>query len=209
MKFVCLLAACVFAYAADPAARVSYIKTFPGSTPAYVAIIVDHSGAVSYNESTDPDEAETLQLEDGPTKEIFMLAEKLDHFTRPLESGLKVAFMGSKVFRWESGSEKSEVKFNYSLDENARDLWERFERITESEKVYVDLRRAVRHDKLGVMDALNATTDLWDRKRLVGEAQLLPLLDRVAGDEVYMHIARQRAAELSEAIRASLKMPSA
>jgi len=210
MKFLCILAVCALASAADDApAKIGFTKSFPGSSPAYVSITLDRTGAVVYNETTDEDNAENLQLEDFATREIFVLAQKLDYFTRPVESGLKVAFMGAKSFRWESGNQKNEVKFNYSVDENAADLWDRFERIAESERAFMELKRAVRHDKLGVMDALNATVDLWDRRRLVGETQLLPLLDRIAGDEVYMHIARQRAAELSEAIRAALKLPSA
>ena len=51
---------------------------------------------------------------------IFDLADKLDHFKRPLESGLKVAKTGDKTFRWENGAEAGEAKFNYSLDENAK-----------------------------------------------------------------------------------------
>jgi len=39
---------------------------------------------------------------------------------RLVESGLKVAFMGKKTFRWEDGGEKHEVEFNYSEDPNAR-----------------------------------------------------------------------------------------
>jgi hypothetical protein len=43
----------------------------------------------------------------------------------------------------------------------------------------------------------------YERKRLVAPRQLLPMLDRVAKNETYMHMARERAAELADAIRAS------
>ena len=35
--------------------------------------------------------------------EMFDLAEKLDQFKHPIESGLKVANMGTKTFRFEDG----------------------------------------------------------------------------------------------------------
>ncbi len=76
-----------------------------------------------------------------------------------------------------------------------------FERISESERLLVEFRRAVRHDKLGVNDALVNIQSSWDHKRLAGPEQFLPLLDQVAKNDVYMHMARERAAELAEAIR--------
>jgi len=184
------------------APRIVYIKSFPGSVPAYVQIGVEPSGEVSYREAPD-DDPEMFKLDPQSTATLFDLAGRLDHFSHPIESGLKVANMGEKTFRWEDGDKKNEVKFNYSLDDNARALYDWFERITESERLLVDLRRAVRHDKLGVNDAVLNIQAEWDRKRLAGPDQFLPLLDQVAKNDIYMHIARERAAELAEAIRAA------
>src|SRR5438045_9372211 len=100
-------------------------------------------GAVTYSETKD-EEPETFKLEPEMVKAIFDLADKLDHFKRPLESGLKVARTGDKTFRWENGTEASEVKFNYSLDENARLLQDWFELVSESERAMLNLRREIR-----------------------------------------------------------------
>jgi hypothetical protein len=186
---------------ADP--RIVYTKVFPGSEPAYVEIAVDSAGAVTYKEAADDDDPEKFNL-DAPLKaEMFELAARLDHFSHPLESGLKVANMGAKTFRWEDGSEKREVKFNYSLDDNAKALHEWFERITESERLLAILRRAVRHDKLGVNEAIVNVQACWQNKHLVGADQFLPLLDQVAKNDVFMHMSRERAAELADSIRAA------
>jgi hypothetical protein len=187
---------------AKNAPRVIYTKTFPGSDPAYVAITVERGGMVSYKETPD-DDPDTFQLEPVFTDRIFDLAGKLDHFKKPIESGLKnIANMGAKTFRWEDAGETAEAKFNYSTDPNAQSLWTCFESMTESERAYLELNRTVRHDKLGVNDALLKITDLWTGSRLVGTPQFLPLFDRVAGDESFIHLARERAAELAEAVRA-------
>jgi len=44
-----------------------------------------------------------------------------------------------------------------------------------------------------------------DRNRIVAGEQFLPMLDRVAKNETYMHTARERAAEIADAIRAPKK----
>jgi len=189
-----------FVRAAD-GPRISYTKSFPGSDPAYMATTVDKDGAVTYRETKD-EEPETFKLEPEMLKTIFDLADKLDHFKRPLESGLKVARTGDKTFRWENGTDSSEVKFNYSLDENAKLLQDWFERVSESERALMNLRRAIRFDKLGVNDAVLRVDTAWSQKRLVGREQFLPLLDRVAKNDSYMNMARSRAANLAETIRA-------
>jgi hypothetical protein len=142
-----------------------------------------------------------FQLEPGVVRAIFLLADKLDHFKRPLESSLKVARTGDKIFRWENGTEASEVKFNYSLDEDAKLLQDWFERISESERAMMNLRRAIRFDKLGVNDAILRVDTTWSQKRLVGREQFLPLLDRVAKNETFVNLARDRAARLADALR--------
>jgi hypothetical protein len=182
--------------------RVAYSKTFPGSDPAYMAVTVDKDGSVTYREAKDED-PETFKLEAEFVNEIFSLADKLDRFNRPLESGLKVAKTGDKIFRWEDGAETREVKFNYSTDESARLLQDWFERISDSERAMMNLRRAIRFDKLGVNDAILRIDTAWSQKRLVGREQFLPLLDRVAKNETFVNIARDRAAHLAEALRAA------
>ncbi len=201
MKFALLLLAAA-AFGGD-SGKIVYTKSFPGSSPAYVSITVERDGQTSYKEEVDDDDPEKFQLEPTSTEVVFDLAARLDHFKHPLESGLKVANMGVKTFRWEDGDAASEQKFNYSLDENAKALHDWFEAITETERLFAELKRAARHDKLGVHDALIHIEATWIQKRLTGADQFLPLLDQIAQNEIYLHMARQRAAILGEAIRAS------
>ena len=189
--------------AADAGARIFYSKSFPGSTPAYVEITVDKNGAGEYKEAPDDDRPMKFKLGREEVAEIFDLADKLDRFTRPLESNLKVANMGMKTFRYLEGDKKSEAKFNYSLEENARLLNDWFERITESETHLINLERTARFDRLGVNKVLLQLEVSWDRKRLVSLDQFLPMLDRVAKNESYLHMARERAAQLADVFRAS------
>lgn len=200
MKLVALLTAACALYAGD-APRLQYSKSFPGSVPAFVLITLEQSGDGLYREAVDDESPLKFKLAPADTAEIFALAQKLDYFKRPLESGLKVAFMGMKTFTWEEGGKKTEVKFNFSEDANARQIADWFERITESELMFVNLERAAKYDKLGVLKALLQLEASMDRKRIVAKDQYLPLLDRIIKNESYMHAARARASGIAEAIR--------
>lgn len=201
MKLFLILVAVCSARAAD-GPKVIFSKSFPGSVPAYTWISIQKDGAAVYNESTDADNAENFKLEPAVVASVFDYAQKLDHFSHTLESGLKVANMGAKTLRWEDGEASSEAKFNYSQDENATKLVDIFEAIGESERLFMELKRAIRFDKLGVNDAILKVHILYNQKRLMGTAQYLPLFDRIAKDESFLHMARERAALLADALRA-------
>jgi hypothetical protein len=181
--------------------RLFYSKSFPGSSPAYTQVTIDRNGNVEYREAENDDQPLKSQLSPADTKQIFDLAAQLDYFRRPLESGLKVAFMGTKTFRYEDGAQKSETKFNYSDDPDAKALLDWFERMAESAQHRIELERAAKYDKLGVFKALGLLESAMNRGRLVAPEQYLPMLDRIAKNETYMHTARARAAEIAEAIR--------
>jgi hypothetical protein len=185
------------------APRMTFSKSFPGSVPPYVEITVDRSGAAEYKEDPQDDNPLKFQLSPSDADAIFGLVDRLDHFARPLESGLKVANMGQKTFRYtEDGGASHEVKFNYSEDLEAKTLLDWFERISETERILIELERAVRFDKLGVQDAILRIEVERDQKRLIAEEQFLPMLDRIVKNESYLHMARTRAAALAESIRA-------
>ncbi len=176
-----------------------FTKSFPGSEPAFVSLRVDQTGALEYKESPKDDHPVVAQLQPSDTSELFAMAEKLNYFKSPLESGLKVANTGKKTFRYEDGDGKTtEVSFNYSTDETAAKLLEHFEQIASSERAYLELDRTVHFDKLGVNDALANIESLWLHKQLAAPAQFIPLLDRIAGHESFMHLARDRAARLKD-----------
>lgn len=187
--------------AAD-APRLIFTKSFPGSTPAYVEIAVSKTGQAEYKEDPKDENPLKFKLTDAEVSSIFALSEKLNHFAEPLDAGVKVAFMGKKTFRWEGDGGPHESSFNYSENPEAKTLLDWFERISETERNLIDLERAVRFDKLGVQDAILRIEVTRDQKRLVAENQFLPLLDRVVKNESFLHIARTRAAALTESIRA-------
>jgi hypothetical protein len=166
-------------------------------------VTLDKSGNAEYREAPDDELPLKFKLAESEAQSVFALADKLDHFKNPLESQLKVAFMGKKTFRWEDGAQKTEQQFNYSEDVSAQQLLDWFERMAESAQHRIELERAAKYDRLGVDKSLRLLWSAMDRKRLVGLDQYLPMLDRIANNESYMHTARAKAAEMAESIRAN------
>jgi hypothetical protein len=182
--------------------KLIYSKTFPGSTPPFVQIEIDRSGDTLYKEDPKDEDPVKFQLSAAEVEQVFHLADALGHFNQPLETKLKVANMGMKTFRYEDATGVRETKFNYSENPDAQALADWFERVAETERAYIELERTVRFDKLGAQDAILRIEVIRDQKRLVGQSQFLPLLDRVSKNETFLHIARDRAGALADSIRA-------
>lgn len=184
---------------ADP--QIFYSKSFPNSSPAYVEIHLSRDGAVLYKEKPDDDQPLNFRIRKEDADQIFDLAEKLNRFKTPLESGLPVAKMGEKIFRWEQDGEKNEQKYNYSTDDQCRLLQEWFEKITETELHLFALERTVRFDKLGVNKTLLQLESSWDKKRLLAPDQFEPWLNRIIKNQSFLNMDRERAAKLLESFK--------
>lgn len=194
-----LLALSAISLLAEP--RLFLSKRFPHSRPEYVELRIERDGRVEYRETPD-EEPMRAKLTREEADAVFDVADKCDRFRKPLESGLNVARMGEKLFRWENGDEKHEVKFNYTQDLNGQTMLDWYERIVESEIYLIDLERTARYDVLGVNESLLQLENGYDKKRLVSIEQYLPMLDRIAKNEKYMNMARDRAARLADKFRA-------
>ena len=196
-------AAAALAAAAPGPPRLMFIKEFPGSTPAYMAIEIDKDGKGLYKEAIKDEYPIPFELDPADWEVMRTLAGKIDQCKRPLESGLKVANMGMKTLRcFEGDPAPTDVKFNYTQDPSGAQLYDWFERIAESAQRYLSLERAVKYEKLGVNQELLQFQAAGERGRLVAYDMYLPLLDRIVKNDSYMHMARERAAQMADIIRA-------
>ncbi len=84
----------------------------------------------SYREVAADDQPVTAKLSDADTSTLFAMAEKLNYFRDPLESGLKVANTGKKTFRYEDGTVPAQKPFSITRSNPmAQQLLERLEQI--------------------------------------------------------------------------------
>ncbi len=191
--------------------RLTYTKVLKGSTPEYISISVNNTGSGTYEgrKLDDPPEPYPLKLSPATTRRVFELAEAMGNFkSLDLESHKKVANMGLKTFIYESGGEKYQAQFNYSLNRTAEELSETFEKIGAVEQHLAALRYEVKYDHLGLpKELLQIQIDL-DNKALADPELLVPALDEIARNPRFMHLAQVRAQNILERLGQSPSGPA-
>jgi hypothetical protein len=192
------------AQASPSQATITYVKVFKTSYPEYVEIKVNESGGATYDirQLDEQPNPQPFRVGQPVAQKIFELSAKLHDFQREnLNVHHKLANLGQKTFRYESGSVKHETTFNYTLDPAASQLLSIFEGITRQEGDLSDLKRTMQYDRLGVNDVLVQIETDYNNKLLPEPELLLPALDQLASDDKYLDIARQRARALAAHIR--------
>ena len=187
-------------------ATITFRKVFKLSSPEFVEIKVNESGTGTYDirQLDEEPSPQPFELNASVVQRILSLAGKLRNFKGiDLEMHRRIANLGEKTFRYDRGAETHSVTFNFTLDDSARQLLDIFEGLARQQAGLSDLQRAMRYDRLGVNDVLRQIEADYDRNLLPDPDRLLPSLDRIAADEHFIDIARQRARALAVRIRSS------
>ncbi len=196
--------ASVFPQAASVPAKLTYSRTFKGSTPEYLAIIVDSKGSGTY-EGHKLDEARSprpIQLSPGTTERIFTLAGQLHNFQSvDLESHKKVANLGEKTFTYQQGDGVNRVVFNYTENRIARELVDLLEAVGMVEEHIAALEFDMKYDPLGLSQELLQIQTELNNKSLVDPEMLIPTLEKIAHGSRFLHLAQVRAQQIIERVR--------
>jgi hypothetical protein len=183
----------------------TYRRVFKSSTPEFIEIKIQETPSTATYEIRQLEEdpgASPFEVGPGLRAKIFELAGKLNHFKGlDLDVHRKIANLGEKTFRWDSGSESAEVKFNYTLNNAAMQLLQICEGLARQQELIELLQRRMKYDRLGINDALLQFETDYSKGVLPEPASALPLLDQIAGDAKFVEIARQRARALAERVR--------
>jgi hypothetical protein len=195
------------AAAAGPAAgaaMVTFRKVFKSSSPEYIEIKVDEQGRGSYDIRQLDESPNPRPFTVGPAlvQRIFELAAKLHDFQNErLNLRRRIAYLGEKTFRYESGGQSYETSFNYTTNPTANQLLDLFEDLALQQHFAQRLERTMRYDHLGLNDVLLELEADISRKLIPEPNRLLPLLDQIAANPEYLNIARERARGLATRIR--------
>ncbi len=178
-----LSAGATYAAPASGSAKLIFRRVFKSSSPEFVQIAVrEDSDAASYEiRQLDEDAgASPFQVSAGLRAKMFDLAAQLKHFQgQDLDVHRKIAYLGEKTFRWESGTEVHETKFNYTLNSAATQLLQIFEGLARQQE-HVDLiSRRMRYDRLGINDALLQFESDLNRSLLPEPQRVLPMLENL------------------------------
>ncbi len=175
---------------------ITYRKIFKGSTPEYVQIKVDRSGAATYDirQLDDPPSPQPFQVSAALTSRIFSLAADLQDFNGvQLNVRRLIANLGEKTFLYQGDGRTSQVSFNYTVNKTANDLMGIFDGLS-LENQYIDqLRRSMRYDPLGLNDVLTRLESDLESNALAEPRALGPVLRKIAADPQLLDIARERA----------------
>ncbi|MDR3721198.1 MAG: hypothetical protein P4L00_06330 [Candidatus Acidoferrales bacterium] len=187
-------------------ATITFRKVFKSSYPEYVEIKVSDSGSGTSDirQLDDESHPRAMQIDAVLVQTIFDLASKLHNFDGvDLEMHRRIANLGEKTFGYERGAETHRVTFNYTLNSVAAQLLDIFEGLARQQTDLSDLDRTMHYDPLGVNDLILQIEKDFDHKLLPEPGQFLPLLDRLAADQHFIDIARERARKLAGRIRAT------
>ena len=185
----------------------TYRRVFKSSVPELIEIRVQENSSIATYEIRQLDEdpgAIPFEIGPGLRGKIFQLISELHYFKGlDLDVHRKIANLGEKTFRWDTGVEKNEVKFNYTLNAAAAQLLQICEGLARQQELIELLKRRIKYDRLGVNDALlQFETDL-NKGELPEPERALPLLEQIANDNRFVEIARQRSRALAERLRHS------
>jgi hypothetical protein len=201
-----LAAPLVFAGSPASNATVTFRKIFKSSYPEFVEIKVSDSGSgtCDIRQLSEESNPRAMQIGAPLVQSIFDLAAKLHNFDGvDLEMHRRIANLGEKTFVYDRGAESHHVTFNYTLNRDAAELLGIFEGLARQQTDLSDLDRTMHYDPLGVNDVLLQIEKDLDHKLFPEPAQFLPSLDRLAADQHFIDIARDRARKLAMRIRSS------
>ena len=187
-------------------AKLTYSRAFKGSTPEYLAIVVDSAGSGTY-EGRKLDEAQKMparpiQLSAATTERIFALAAQLHDFQSiQLESHKRVANLGEKTFTYQQGDDVNRVVFNYTENRIARELVDLFEAVGAVQQHVGALEFEMKYDPLGHSQELLQIQIELNEKSLIDPQMLVPTLEKIAHDARFLHLAQVRAQQIIDRVQ--------
>ena len=198
--------ASIFPQAAGVPAKLTYSRTFKGSTPEYLQITVDSKGLGTFegHKLDEPQSPRPLQLSAGTTERIFALAGQLHNFQSvDLDSHKKVANLGQKTLAYQQGEDVNRVVFNYTENRMARELVDIFEAVGTVEEHIAALEFEMKYDPLGLSQELLQIQIELNNRSLADPEMLLPTLEKIAHGSRFLHLAQVRAQQIIERIQPS------
>ena len=127
--------------------------------------------------------------------EMFAQADFLNE-DKNFVSSRRVADTGTRTIRLESGRQTREVVFRHTEDRTLRKIVDFFDHLSRQERSLLDIKLALKHDRLGVPRKLDQLEGALHRKTIVDPQRFAPILKRISRDTSLMNLARKKARSL-------------
>jgi hypothetical protein len=126
---------------------------------------------------------------------LFLQASFLNK-SKNFTSERKVADLGMKTIRFETGKQQREVTFNYTEDKILKEINDLFENLAEQEKILFEIELALKYDRLGIPKKLDLLEHEFSAGRIVAPEMFKPILKRISADDSLINLARKEARKL-------------
>ncbi|MGH9669799.1 MAG: hypothetical protein ACRD3A_06790 [Terriglobales bacterium] len=186
---------------------VTFSQAFPRVEPAYFSLRIDSAGHAAYEsrreegrpgqpELGEPNRIE-FEVSRATARRIFELARSLDYFHGDWDfKKHRIADTGRKTLIYSDSARTYQTTYNWSENSAIQELTDIFQGISNTQEAAYELDRLRRYDRLGLNRQLQHMEEMakggWLRELQV----IAPVLEKLAGDNEIMHIARQRAQRL-------------
>ena len=118
------------------------------------------------------------------------------------ESPRKVADLGRKRLKLDMPSGMREASFNYSSRKDVAELVNFFEGLINQETIGFDIDNALQFERLSIPKRLYQIENEIKANRIPDPVRLIPILEKIEGDQRIMNIARTHAGKIKQQIQA-------
>lgn len=196
----CALAVVPFLLAQDTHRKFVWTKNSSrGSLESYGVDLNENGTGRFYFKKREQEQVELpLTLKSAAIEALVVLFVKADFLNESKEfaSPRKVADMGEKTVRFQSGSQSREVVYNYTEDRVMQEITNFFENLCQQERSLFEIDLALKYDRLGIPKKLDELDRNLSARRIVAPERFAPLLERIYQDQSLMNLARKEAKKL-------------
>jgi hypothetical protein len=183
----------------DPLKFIWEKSNLRGSTESYGVEFDEKGSGKSHFKQKDQDLVEVnLVLKPSTVDYLHSLFQQADFLneSKGFVSSRKVADMGMKTIRFESGSKRREVTFNYTEDKTLQQIVNFFENLCQQERSLFEMDLALKYDRLGIPKKLDELERNLSAKRIVAPERFAPILERIYQDESLINYSRTEAKKI-------------
>jgi len=168
-----------------------------------IALKPDGLGEVKFKRREAEMVAVNIQLSPVAKERFLTVLAGTNHLEQgdAYESTRKVADLGKKTLILDMASGQRKATYNYSSRKEVLDLQNFFEGLINQEAIGFDIDNALQFERLSIPKRLEQIENEIRSNRIADPTRLIPVLEKIEGDQRVMNIARMHAGRIKQQIQ--------